>query len=272
MRDRGPLLCAIAKDEGAYVREWVGHHLRIGFSRVVIYDNDSTDGGVRAALGAGYDREVTVRAWTTQPGTPPQRPAYDDCLARDGDRHGWVMFLDIDEFLNLKRHDTVSEFLRDYDAFDGVAVHWRLFGSSGLSENDGRPVLERFVRASHLTFTPNAHVKTIFRPSAVLGADVHSPRFKYDGKLVNTEGEPLVVTPNASHSPVRTGRAQVNHYFTKSRAEFRLKRLRGRADIASMEDGTRRADSEFQIYDRNEEEDLSILRFGRLALVRGGAF
>jgi hypothetical protein len=35
---------SMMKDEGPYVMEWVAHHLAIGFSDLVVYTNDCSDG------------------------------------------------------------------------------------------------------------------------------------------------------------------------------------------------------------------------------------
>ena len=32
------------KDEGPYVVEWVAHHLAVGFTDVMVYTNDCSDG------------------------------------------------------------------------------------------------------------------------------------------------------------------------------------------------------------------------------------
>ena len=253
------LLCAIARDEGPYLAEWIAFHLGLGFARIVIYDNESAEPITPALAGEGAG-SVEVRPWPSTPGQAPQAPAYEDCLRRDGAAFDWMMFLDIDEFLNLKRHDTVGDFLADYARYDGVALNWRIFGSSGLQEADGRRVTERFLLAAPRRFGPNTAVKTVFKPASVLAAGVHSPTFRLGSTLVNTSGRKLDVEPNALQPRVRFDVAQVNHYFVKSRAEFARKRARGRADVAEGEALKHRPEGEFAAYDRNEVEDASILR------------
>ena len=38
------LVCGIAKLENDYIREWVEHYKKLGFTNVVIYDNNDTNG------------------------------------------------------------------------------------------------------------------------------------------------------------------------------------------------------------------------------------
>ena len=37
-------LVSIARDEGPFIREWLAHYLMLGFDRITVYDNASTDG------------------------------------------------------------------------------------------------------------------------------------------------------------------------------------------------------------------------------------
>lgn len=33
-------ICACARDEGLYIEDWVRYHLALGFSKIIIYDNN----------------------------------------------------------------------------------------------------------------------------------------------------------------------------------------------------------------------------------------
>lgn len=256
-------LGAIVKDEEAYIVEWLEHHLALGFDKVVVYDN-----GASAALPAllePFGRRVALRAWTTRLGEAPQQPCYQHCLFRERFRSDWLMFLDIDEFLNLKVHDSVHAFTAAYERYDAVAVNWRMFGSSGAREPDGRRVTERFTWAAEPEFGPNAHVKTIFKPLSALAAGVHSPTLRPGARLVNTRCEVLDATSNALQTRIVLETAQVNHYFTKSYAEFQQKRARGRADVAEGQAERFRAEREFVDYDVNHVQDVTLHRSERSA-------
>ena len=39
-------LIAIAKNEGAYLPQWIYHHFSIGFDEIEIYINDTTDNSI----------------------------------------------------------------------------------------------------------------------------------------------------------------------------------------------------------------------------------
>ena len=252
-------LCAIAKNEGLYLEEWINFHLRIGFDSITVYDNESTDGGTVPLHGRG---RVHVRSWPTPTGASPQITAYNDFLIRAMGQSDWVMFLDIDEFLNLKAQDNVHDFIKSFNTVDGIAINWRMFGSSGEITRSPLGVLKRFKSASLRSFPPNAHIKTIFRPSAVSKVSVHSPVFLEGAKLVDTRGFALPATEaNVLQHDINFDVAQINHYFVKSGEEFEIKRARGRADFATDDDNRFRRSEEFSAYDRNDELDDTIARF-----------
>ena len=246
------LLAAIARDETKYVGEWVTHHVGLGFDKVIIYDNES-----QTPLQC---KEATVKYWPSTPDAAPQALAYNDCLNENGSHFDWVIFLDLDEFLNLKKHTSVKEFLADYANVDAICINWRMFGSSGRVNDEVQPVTERFVYASEKEFPPNAHVKTFFRPEAVSYANVHVPTLREGRLAVSVQGNRLKQELSSLNFDVDYSTAQINHYFTKSLREFSEKRKRGRADVADGAEGKHREEKEFEAYDRNEVRDDSILR------------
>src|SRR4051794_21193234 len=98
-------LCAIAKNEGPYLADWVFHHLHFGFDAVEVWVNGTNDGSRRIldAISAAHP-EVTSRnadrllADCLATGRAFQRQAYAR-LARKARRQGFshVAFLDLDE-------------------------------------------------------------------------------------------------------------------------------------------------------------------------------
>lgn len=54
-----------------------------------------------------------------------------------GHRHSWIALLDVDEFvviresLNSQAQPHLPSFLKAYEPYGGLMVHWQLFGPSG---------------------------------------------------------------------------------------------------------------------------------------------
>lgn len=170
----------------------------------------------------------------------------------------WTAFIDLEELINLKRHQTIGDLVEANAGADCIAINWRIFGGAG--EEAYRPglAMERFTRASHIDFHPNRLIKSVIRTDRVVGLSHHHALSSDaarivapDGALVDNRSE---VEPCGSSFAV----AQINHYFVRSRAEWALKVARGYTD------GTVRDPGLFDTYDRNEIEDRTILRRSRL--------
>ena len=100
--------CAIARDESAYLPEWVAYHVVVGFSHFTIYDNGSTI-PVRKVLRGEVDRglvrviDFPGRAWPSL-----QLDAYNNYLSWARNLSKWTAFIDIDEFIVPKSSDSVA--------------------------------------------------------------------------------------------------------------------------------------------------------------------
>jgi hypothetical protein len=58
-------------------------------------------------------------------------------LAAEGGNHTWTAFFDVDEFLILKKHAHVEDFLLEKRARGTLAVNWLMF--SGMSRTPRSP-------------------------------------------------------------------------------------------------------------------------------------
>lgn len=220
-------LCAIAKDETPYLREWVAYHHLIGVEKIIIYDNESQTPIAETLSDFVQTGLVQVRPVV---GKSLQRAAYTDCIRRDRDNFFWLGFLDIDEFFVLKKHKDLRLFLSDYDDCCGVALHWRMFSSSGHVGRPGGLVLENFTE-----YMPNdptrVHVKCLVRPDMVTRVvDPHTFEFKDQGFCVDENRFPVM----SAIGPYSDNLAFVNHYYFKSQQEFEEKITRGRSDAFEL--------------------------------------
>lgn len=253
-------VCAIVRNEGPYLLEWLAWQRLLGFNRVLVYDNQSTDGG--AALLAALARAdvLSLVPWPDQPGVPTQVAAYTDAIARV--RTDWVAFLDIDEFLVLHGHADIGAFLAPVPArISAIAINQRVFGTGGQAGTDGRPVTERFTRRGPDDLYYNRWVKSIVRPAEVARPGPHVCAM-HTGMTADPGGQRARLLEE-NRFRIHTGIAQVNHYILKSRAEFAAKAGRGSL-VSAAPGGTpardRYSPAFFEAHDRNEVEDPSIAR------------
>ena len=259
-------VCAIMRDEGSYVVEWVAYYRAIGFDEIIIYDHlskDATTPICRALARAGLIHHVP---WTDQPDDQnAQIPAYRHAAANFG--VDWLCCLDADEYLVFEHATDVHEWLtRAGAAGMPISLNWKNFGSGGAIRQEPGLVIDRFTRRGGPEHASTSHIKTC-GPIAALegGAVVHvhgwlpGPGHYY----VDACGERVDVYQHTFVSPPRWRCAWINHYIVKSLEEYEAKSRRGRVDRREHdpEKRSQTIDNYFRPLDNNDYGDLAIRRF-----------
>lgn len=241
-------MCAIAKNEGRYLQEWIEYHNMLGVEKFYLYDNESTD-NTRAVLQPYIDNGLVDYSFF--PGKKMQVKAYRDCVKKHKRETHYMAFLDIDEFIVPVNHKTIPEYLHTLGNFSGVQINWIVYGSGGAKTRTEGFVIDRF-RSHSLPDEPlNHHVKSIVNPRRILGIfSAHRPVLL--GYFVDENGD-RIKESFWTRSP-KTSQIRVNHYAIKSYEEFLEKRNRGRARFDSI-----RGLDYFDKYDRNDINNDSIM-------------
>lgn len=217
-------VCAIAKDEGDYFKEWIDWHLSQGVERFYIYDNGSTD-STKEVL-APYIAGGTVE-YIWYPGHRRQIAAYDDCIERHRLDTRWLAFIDLDEFIVPLADPDIPTFLERFDDRPAVEINWLIYGSGGNEKKSDAPVMERFKRHSLPGHVLNRHVKSIVNPRRVYTMTGCHEAARINGKAADSHGN--TIRRNFRDREPQQDVIKVNHYAVKSREEFIKKQTRGRA-------------------------------------------
>ena len=263
-------LIAIAKNESAYILEWIAHHLAVGFSRIIVIDNESTDGTLELLERiASACPELTVKTYSPVClHESPQVTAYTEALKDVETR--WTMFLDIDEFLIPFRDYSIELFLARVPAdVSSVHINWRGFGSGGRVTADYEFVVEAFTRCAPHHWGNHHHFKSIARTSLIESVHIHNVKTT-SGRRVLSDFSDFETVHNGMSDRIVYGGIQINHYQSKTYVEFKARMERGDANY-HPEHLHKVRDSSYERFvqlDVNEEEnDAAIVfraRFGRL--------
>ena len=267
---------SMMKDEGPFVIEWAAHHLAVGFTDLVVYTNDCSDGTddmlIRLeALGlAHHRRNVIPEGIRPQPSA--LNYAQDEAVVQQSD---WVMVFDADEFLSIRYGDgTLDDLIAAMKVQDatGIVVTWRIFGSGGVVDWSRAPVSEQYLMAAPTSWNKGWGVKTLFTFDAdywKLG--IHRPKMK--NRHIDTTFPDTVKWLNGSgrvmedyfkfrgwRSITRTvgyDWVQLNHYAVKSVESYAIRKMRG--NVNNKKD---KYNSDYwALQDRNEERDDTMLRY-----------
>lgn len=232
-------LVCIAKDEDNYIEEWVNYHIKLGFDMIFIYENNW-----RCKLN--HPKIVKIPF----DGNTKQISAYNHFVETHRENFDWVGFIDVDEFLVLKKDKNVCEFFERFNHTNGVAINWVIFGDNGLVEVEENEysVLKRFTKRQLL---PDIHIKSFINLKKVghFHMSVHNPNVE-----ISNQDFQLVRSPFCDKCSIEF--AQINHYFCKTFEEFKEKVDRGRADIPQ-----KRSYDDFHHLNFNEVEDLIAYNF-----------
>lgn len=238
-------VCAIAKNEGPYFKEWIEWHHKMGVEKFYIYDNESTDCTKEVLQPYIESGLVEYVFW---PGRKMQLPAYDDCFEKHRTETRWLAIIDLDEFIMPIKNKNIPEYLRQMEDFSSVEINWLVYGSGGAKERQSGGVMERFRCHSLPEHKLNTHVKSIVDPRRVCTMIGCHEAARISGFAADSHGTPL--SKGFRDRKPQQDIIRINHYAVKSYEEFLSKRARGRARINSMRDL-----SYFEQYDLNDIEE-----------------
>jgi hypothetical protein len=158
-----PAIVCIAKKEHDYIEEFVKYHLALGFKYIYLYDNEDIP-TYENMLQAYKENVKVIHLPFNNYEIGVQYVALNHFinfyLFTDDITH--VAHIDIDEFIVLKKHNTICDFINEYivDDCEGIGMNWRFFGSSYKTEKSNEPLTARFTMCEK---NGNNHIKTLFK-------------------------------------------------------------------------------------------------------------
>lgn len=222
-------VCAIFKDEGKYLKEWIEYHRIVGIQHFYLYNNFSTDNYKEILKPYIEEGLVTLTDWPIPQG---QMEAFADCVSKYSNETQWIGFIDLDEFVVPNKTDTIGEFLNGFINRPLVLVYWKIFGTSGIIHREEGSLVTDSFRVSYPKYVDIG--KLFFNTDYDYADD--SPKNEYMHYRWGRYGSILFPPVNAfdrvciygmnpgacSEFPI-----QINHYLIKSYDEYAVKRGRG---------------------------------------------
>jgi hypothetical protein len=153
------ILFTNARDE-KHIKEWVAHHLNLGFDYIYIFDHKSI--------------EPIKTQFKPNPKLTIKRIDYNIELLKESlmmkakeiaKSYDWMLYLDADEFLVLNQHNTVHELLETYEIYNQVGFNWLVFGSNYLTNEPDGMIIENYIRCNSKL---NMRIKTFVRPESIV--------------------------------------------------------------------------------------------------------
>lgn len=266
---------ASVRDEGPFLVEWVTWYRRMGFTDVVLVSNDCTDHSPQlmdALQAAGWITHLRQEVPDRQQITARKLAAAKALPQVDG--ADWVLVCDVDEFLVVyPGAGLITDLVPAQAGFLGMAIHWRVFGTSGHDLWQDGLTHRQFTRSAADGATCNASVKSIHaHPNWFRKLGEHGPKRLLPRRAASW-GTGAMIWVNSDQTPLpewhpegdymrRTApehithhRAAMHHYMTRAAESFALKK----GQLSPVAGKNRYTDSFFNRYNRNEVENHDAL-------------
>ena len=246
-------VCLVIKNDHDLLVEWLEHYQRIGFEHIYLIDNGTRPPHaeyLREYIQSGYITYMYVTQY------PCQTESYNHILRHHRHETNWIAFFDSDEFLVLKKHNNINDFLREYENYAAVSVVWYMFGSNGHFTHQEKTIPSYYKRARHNDIENGQYYyKTIAMTDRTIYFEFHNGFHCNGFTAVDETKTPTFVCKPLQINQINTNIIQLNHYVVRSLEDFQNKSRRrsGDGNVKDMD--------YFNKTDKmaNEEYDWSII-------------
>ena len=139
-------LCTVGKLENKYIIEFIEHYKKYGIDKIFLYDNNEIKGERFDSLLYGYIRNNYVKIINYRGKIAKQLGIYQHCYKENYKNYDFLIFYDIDEFINLKNHKNIKTFLnlKRFKKCQSIYLNWIKHTDNNLIFYDNRSLFQRF--------------------------------------------------------------------------------------------------------------------------------
>jgi len=245
------ILFANVRDE-IHIKEWVAHHLLIGFDMIYIFDHKSKI--PLSYIFKNFDKRVKILNVGYLNGSIKIKLMNLAANIAKILNFDWMIYLDADEYfiLNNNKFKGVKDFLNYYNLAHSISINWLMFGSNYLKKEPTELLIESYTKSE---LKLNKHVKTFVRPNEILHAsNPHFYHIKHPEKMFGINGKQISFSTPYFHdlnisfnlSPV-----YIAHYFNQSEETF----FKRKKELPCDDTGTYRNIDNINIHDQHNDVD-----------------
>lgn len=206
------------------------HHLALGFTTVYIFDHRST----RPVKNVVSDLQNVIVERLEMPFANKMRLMIAAARYANINQYDWLMYLDGDEVLFMRDHDSVESYLSQFpENVHQIGINWLLFGSNYL-EKTPINLIHSYTRSEKCL---HDEVKVFVRPSMVnlkIWPSPHCYALKEDGHSIGWDGGSLEgpLYKDQSGQDFHKASAYIAHYIVQSYDSYVCRKLsRQRDDV-----------------------------------------
>lgn len=223
-------VCAIARLENNYIREWVEHYKNLGFINVILYDNNfNEEDDFRDVIGDYIDSGYVIYN-DARNKVNYQNLAYTEAINKYRNDFDWIAFFDIDEFLIFEKAKTISEFIESNPKFanyDIIRFPWKVYTDGDIIRvTNGNYSVKRFTKTYKdndefwNSYKTDAFCKSIIRCSNPNITRISAHGCYQLGIACGPDGNECNNKNCRIGYPLMESNAWLNHYWTKTIEEY----------------------------------------------------
>ena len=211
-------LVCIAKNEDHYIDEWIDYHFKLGFTKAFVYQNNWRYSGK-------YISNSSVELIEFD-GVNKQLDAYNNFIQNNYDKFDWAAFMDVDEFIVLKKWSNISDFLAEYKDFYSLGLNWSMFSSNHLQFDGQYSLVKRFTRCKKEFLE---QIKTLINFNKAKNLlHFNSPHSIREMNCTVAVNKTHYINGPLNRAPLSDRQiAYINHYNVKTKKEWDQKMARG---------------------------------------------
>lgn len=243
------VICAIARMENHYIKEWVDYHLSLGFDHIFLYDNAHQG---EETIDEVIDVETKYKGVVTiiqeYDKMHRQVAVYTECY--NTQQFDWIAFIDIDEFITFAKdsktgaamYKDIHDFLLERADEDVIVLNWMTYGDSGKMKDNGQPLLDRLTKPMPYHFSIenawgkqpfNCRVKSIYKKGLSIDNGILPHTSKGPFKTFNADKQQVSQMP--IQAIITYENCYVRHFITKTLPEFVKTKVKRKDNVSGSQ-------------------------------------
>jgi len=221
----------VAKNENKYISEFVNYYFRLGFNKIILFDNNDINGEKIEDPIQKYIKMHFIKLINYRGIFKPQKKAYNECYTKYNNKFDWIAFLDTDEFLYINNYKNINKFLslKKFENCSNILINWKIYGDNEKLFSENKPVEKRFIKPFYFKNGNKSDFKYLYSAAKPIAKSKLNLRWKYFPHFL--ENEPSCY-PDGNlvknyFSPPHYSVAFIKHYATMSTEEFIIRLIRG---------------------------------------------
>ena len=212
-------LCTPLKKENLYIKEFVEHYQSYNVDKIFLYDNNDIDGEHLEFVINNYVQSGFVEIVNFRGKIKALLDMMNDCYKKNYLYYDWLIFYEIDEFINLKNYHDIKRFLslEKYNNCDTIQLNWLMHTDNEKLYYENKPLKLRFKNSNKLIKVTG--IKSILRgkiPNITINC-IHRLNENLKtcdgfGRRTHLEGAGTTILDYKYNF--------IDHYFCKSTQEF----------------------------------------------------